>query len=166
MRKKRRSVITCFLALLLVVICLSGTTYAENGNGNLIVHITRTGECYHTAGCSYLKSDIEITLKEAYTRGYRPCERCKPPRYSEGTKENDKKVSPNVKSNEDSNNTTRATTTRTNTKKTNTTQTNAKNTDNSSGKHSNLPWIIACGASLVAGYCGHKIMVREKAKNN
>ena len=164
MRKKRRSVITCFLALLLVVICLSGTTYAENGNGNLIVHITRTGECYHTAGCSYLKSDIEITLKEAYTRGYRPCERCNPPRYSEGTQGTDKIVYPNGKSNEGSNNTTRTTTTRTNTNETNTTKTNTKNSDNSSDDHSNLPWILACGASLVAGYCGHKIMVRKEKK--
>ena len=46
-----------------------------------IVHITKTGEKYHSAGCRYLKkSDIEVTLSEAKNRGLTPCSKCNPPR--------------------------------------------------------------------------------------
>ena len=44
-----------------------------------IVHITRTGEKYHRAGCRYLsKSDIPIERAEAIRRGYTPCSVCRP----------------------------------------------------------------------------------------
>ncbi len=44
------------------------------------VHITKTGEKYHRAGCSSLsRSDIPISLEEARARGYTPCARCHPP---------------------------------------------------------------------------------------
>ena len=44
------------------------------------VHITKTGEKYHSAGCQYLKkSDIEVTLSEAKARGLTPCSKCNPP---------------------------------------------------------------------------------------
>lgn len=50
------------------------------GGGEVTVHITKTGETYHNAGCSYLsRSDIEITLSEAKERGLTPCSRCNPP---------------------------------------------------------------------------------------
>lgn len=42
----------------------------------ITVHVTVTGECYHRAGCGYLKSDIPISLEEAERKGYRPCSRC------------------------------------------------------------------------------------------
>ena len=52
----------------------------DNGNGNVIVHITESGSKYHNAGCSYLKkSDIEITLDDAKSRGLAPCSKCNPP---------------------------------------------------------------------------------------
>ena len=41
-----------------------------------IVYVTRTGTKYHKAGCSYLKSKIEMTLEEAEDEGYTPCSRC------------------------------------------------------------------------------------------
>jgi DNA/RNA endonuclease G (NUC1) len=45
-----------------------------------IVYITKTGEKYHTATCSYLgKSKIPIYLSDAICQGYTPCSRCKPP---------------------------------------------------------------------------------------
>lgn len=66
--------------------CLVGQSSAYSGNGDLIVHITQTGTRYHEAGCSYLKSDITVTLEEAYVDGYLPCERCNPPIYT-GTAE-------------------------------------------------------------------------------
>ncbi len=44
------------------------------------VHITRTGEKYHSAGCQYLSnSDIPISLADAKAQGYTPCSRCHPP---------------------------------------------------------------------------------------
>lgn len=52
-------------------------------DGDTIVHVTKTGEKYHTGTCSYLKSDIPITLKDAVNQGYTPCSRCHPPTLSE-----------------------------------------------------------------------------------
>jgi hypothetical protein len=47
---------------------------------NPTVYITKTGKCYHQAGCQYLsKSCIAVTLEEARKRGLRPCSRCNPP---------------------------------------------------------------------------------------
>lgn len=51
-----------------------------SSSNDIIVHITKTGECYHNAGCGSLsRSDIEVTLGEAKAKGLRPCERCNPP---------------------------------------------------------------------------------------
>ena len=79
--KKRKWIIEGLISLGLFL-CLTGIVTAYTGNGATIVYITRTGECYHRAKCSYLKSSIEITLEEAYIRGYRPCSKCNPPTYS------------------------------------------------------------------------------------
>ena len=46
---------------------------------DITVHITKSGDKYHSAGCYYLKSDIEISLEDAKARGYEPCSRCHPP---------------------------------------------------------------------------------------
>ena len=67
------------LGIVLFTLAPSRTALAYSGNGDLIVHVTVTGECYHKAGCSYLKSDREMPLEEAYLAGYRPCSRCNPP---------------------------------------------------------------------------------------
>lgn len=48
-------------------------------NENYIVYRTATGKKYHRAGCSYLKSKYETTVKEAQRRGFTPCSRCNPP---------------------------------------------------------------------------------------
>lgn len=70
------------LAFFLAIASLSVPALAANSNqnGDTIVYITRTGECYHEDGCSYLKSRIEITLERAVSRGYKACSRCSPPR--------------------------------------------------------------------------------------
>lgn len=53
---------------------------ASTGGGSGAVFITRTGECYHRAGCRYLShSRIRISLAGAKARGYRPCKVCRPP---------------------------------------------------------------------------------------
>jgi len=46
---------------------------------NTVVYGTNTGSKYHRAGCSYLKSSIEMSLGEAINRGLEPCSRCNPP---------------------------------------------------------------------------------------
>ncbi len=50
-----------------------------NASIDAVVYRTRTGEKYHRAGCSYLKSKIETTVNEAKTMGLTPCKRCAPP---------------------------------------------------------------------------------------
>lgn len=48
-------------------------------NGDTIVYVTKTGEKYHSLGCTYLKSSsIPIKLSEAVKK-YSPCSRCSPP---------------------------------------------------------------------------------------
>lgn len=51
--------------------------YEENED-NYIVYITATGHCYHSASCSYLKSEIPINKQDAIAKGYYPCSRCNP----------------------------------------------------------------------------------------
>ena len=52
-----------FLAVFILV------SPALAAGGNTVVYITRTGECYHTGSCRYLKkSKIEITLADAVAR--------------------------------------------------------------------------------------------------
>lgn len=58
----------------------SNTADKKDNAKNIIVHITATGSKYHRAGCRYLsKSDIEVTLEEALSKGLTPCKTCKPP---------------------------------------------------------------------------------------
>lgn len=76
-----------FFALLFAVFLLTTSVMAYNGD--TYVYITRTGECYHRDGCSYLKSRIEVTLQEAVDRGYRACSRCSPPRLGAGSASDD-----------------------------------------------------------------------------
>ena len=52
----------------------------SNASNDATVYITKSGKCYHSQGCSYLKSCIETTLSEAKSKGLRPCSRCNPPR--------------------------------------------------------------------------------------
>lgn len=57
--------------------------YCE-GNNNIeadtseVVYITDTGSKYHREWCSYLKSSMPITKKDAISKGYTPCSVCNP----------------------------------------------------------------------------------------
>ena len=52
----------------------------QAATGTTTVYVTKTGEKYHTSGCSYLrKSKIEKDLSTAVDEGYEPCSRCNPP---------------------------------------------------------------------------------------
>ena len=45
----------------------------------ITVYRTKYGKCYHLPECSYLKSCIKISLREAKARGLSPCQKCNPP---------------------------------------------------------------------------------------
>jgi micrococcal nuclease len=58
----------------------SAATTTQTAPGGTVVYITKTGECYHRAGCRYLsRSCIPIPLAKAKAEGYRPCSVCDPP---------------------------------------------------------------------------------------
>ena len=71
--------------LLVVLVLLSIVPGVMAASGDTIVYVTRTGECYHKSGCSYLKSKIEVTLQYAVDNGYRACSRCHPPTLDSST---------------------------------------------------------------------------------
>lgn len=73
---------TGVLLLLICLYLLRATLPTLAYNGDIIVYVTDTGECYHREGCTYLKSERPITLERA-DRMYRPCSRCDPPRLGE-----------------------------------------------------------------------------------
>ncbi len=53
---------------------------SDSGTKEITVYVTRTGKCYHRAGCRYLsRSKIPMPLRKAKQR-YRPCSVCNPPR--------------------------------------------------------------------------------------
>ncbi len=81
----RRKITTCCLLVFLALTFIlqkENTAEAYTGNGSTVVHITETGACYHKDGCGALRSDITITLEDAYIKGYQPCDRCDPPIYT------------------------------------------------------------------------------------
>jgi competence protein ComEC len=59
---------------------IGGARASTGANQGQTVYITDTGKCYHTSGCSSLKkSKHAISLKDAKSRGYKPCKKCHPP---------------------------------------------------------------------------------------
>jgi len=65
--------------LVVVFVCvIAGVGYAAGRD--TVVYITKTGEKYHTEQCASLKkSKIPVSLGRAVTKGYVPCQQCKPP---------------------------------------------------------------------------------------
>lgn len=58
----------------------TATVGAQEAPKSIVVHVTRTGRKYHSAGCQYLsRSDFAVSLDEAKARGLTPCSRCYPP---------------------------------------------------------------------------------------
>ena len=75
----RKTVISLTMVAMLLAAGVTNKVTVLAANGETIVYITKTGECYHKDGCSSLsRSKIEITLQNAVA-SYRPCKRCKPP---------------------------------------------------------------------------------------
>lgn len=60
-------------------ISAAGQSAAAQPAADTVVYITRTGACFHRAGCRYLaKSCFSIYRSQAVARGYRACSKCRP----------------------------------------------------------------------------------------
>ena len=82
--KKKYLVLSMILMMATGLFSTSTTVFAASGD--TVVYITKTGECYHTSGCSSLKkSKIETTLEIAVAKGLRPCTKCNPGTLDEAT---------------------------------------------------------------------------------
>ena len=58
------------------VVSTEETTSSDSAHN---VYITKSGSKYHSLVCQYLKkSQIEISLQDAISRGYEPCSKCNP----------------------------------------------------------------------------------------
>ena len=79
--KRTLAVITANL-LFVVTFFIGGIKSDAAGagaTGDTYVYVTKTGDCYHSSGCSSLrKSCISISLQDAIDDGYKPCRRCFP----------------------------------------------------------------------------------------
>lgn len=92
--KKRIVQICCVLAVIVIALLaapgidtsritgmVSGSETQENVD-DMTVFKTKSGNCYHVDGCSYLRSSsIETTYGEAKAEGLEPCSRCNPDRW-------------------------------------------------------------------------------------
>ena len=69
--------------LVIVLVCaIAAAGYAAGRDA--VVYVTKTGDKYHSEGCaSVSKSKIAISLGDVVKKGYRPCQRCKPPTLDE-----------------------------------------------------------------------------------
>lgn len=133
--KKKYLVLSMILMMATGLFSTSTTVFAASGD--TVVYITKTGECYHTSGCSSLKkSKIETTLEIAVAKGLRPCTKCNPGTLDEASndKENSKATS-DVKNSKSS----KASTSTTKSKKSDTTSkstANASKSDTSKTEYS------------------------------
>lgn len=76
----REKIISLFFIFVLYGIAFIIFVVAASTNGDRIVYITATGECYHRSGCSsILQSKFETTIEDAVSDGFRRCENCDPP---------------------------------------------------------------------------------------
>jgi hypothetical protein len=67
-----------FVVVIVLVCVIAGVAFAAGRD--TVVYITKTGEKYHTEGCSSVRSSkIAITLGEAVSRRFEPCQLCRPP---------------------------------------------------------------------------------------
>jgi hypothetical protein len=67
-----------FLLVIVLVCVIAGVAFAAGRD--TVVYITKTGSKYHTERCSSLRSSkIAITLGEAVSRRFEPCQLCRPP---------------------------------------------------------------------------------------
>ena len=77
--KRNLAAITAFL--MVVGTFITGDIKVSAAGGDTTVYVTKTGEKYHSDGCSSLShSKIATTLQDAVDKGYEACKKCKPPK--------------------------------------------------------------------------------------
>lgn len=75
----RKNIIALSMVVMIIGSMFIGSNKVYAASDDTVVYITKTGECYHSDGCSSLrKSKIATTLKSAVDKGYRPCSKCHP----------------------------------------------------------------------------------------
>ena len=78
---KETKVVLLSLIMAVFVGVFAGNVTVLAASGDTTVYLTKTGDCYHSGGCSCLrKSKIPTTLQDAVNRGYAPCSKCNPGR--------------------------------------------------------------------------------------
>ncbi len=79
MKIVRQKIFSMVMVMAVVMGILFPTPTVYAASGDTIVYITKSGEKYHSDGCSSLKkSKISIALKDAVAKGYSPCSKCNP----------------------------------------------------------------------------------------
>lgn len=73
--KRIAAIISILLCITLYLTFL--TTGFSSKRDTYICYTTKTGECYHSATCSYLNTAYETTVYEACHK-YKPCKHCNP----------------------------------------------------------------------------------------
>ena len=74
-----KKIIAIILSVSILFACGCSSNKAVKNSPEITVYITKTGDCYHRANCSYLKkSKIAISLKNAIDEGYSRCSKCNP----------------------------------------------------------------------------------------
>ena len=93
---KKTVLLLCLACILLLSACIPQTVqeggvvvrgetpnsadYLSYYSDESIVYVTKSGEKYHTADCSYLTdSAIPVSLEQALAEEKTPCSRCHPP---------------------------------------------------------------------------------------
>ena len=78
----KRSVVA-FLSAVIVFSSSFGAFHSHAESGSATVYLTKTGDCYHIDGCTFLsRSKIPTTLQSAVSRGFSPCSKCHAPSLS------------------------------------------------------------------------------------
>ena len=66
--------IIILLVVLVIGTLIINSLFFQHEEG--LVCVTRTGECYHSPGCHYLRSVIEKGIEQAKSAGYSACSYC------------------------------------------------------------------------------------------
>ena len=87
--RKKILLIGCIVAVFLIAVIIAPNIDTSRLSGMIndsktqeeidetTVFCTKSGNCYHVSGCSYLRgSSIAITYREAQAKGLEPCSRC------------------------------------------------------------------------------------------
>lgn len=79
MKFVRQKIFSMVIVMAVVMGILFPAPIVNAASGDTTVYITKSGEKYHSDGCSSLKkSKISIALKDAVAKGYSPCSKCNP----------------------------------------------------------------------------------------